>query len=247
VTADARPRILSGQHKLFVRSADGLNWIVEPGAEDGYGPHHAEQEPAGNSVHDFIMGLMPRGGVFLDIGAHVGHYTLRAARVCEQVIAFEANPASSARLLENLALNSIGNVVLMAMAAWDRTEVVHLAHGAEQRTRSGGMRVLPEDTGTGIRVPAIPVDHLTLSRNVGLIKIDTEGGDLRVLAGMRDTIRLSRPVIVVEDHSRFGYYTPGELREAEQAIGGYTWHDIAEYGVAAGGAGLGYRIGRPGG
>jgi FkbM family methyltransferase len=246
-STDFAPVILQGQHKLYVRSHDGLRWIIEPNTHDGFGPHHAEQEPFGNSVHDYIMGLIEPGSVFLDIGAHVGHYTLRAAKKGAKVLAVEANPATSARLLENIALNRLKNVTLLAMAAWDHRTVVHLAHGASEEVRSGGMRVLEEDTGTGISVPALPLDCLLLGR-IDVVKIDTEGADIHILRGLHDTIAMHKPVLVVENHSYLGYYQEEELHREELALtdlAGYRWHDIAEFGVQslAGAKGLNYRIG----
>jgi FkbM family methyltransferase len=237
------------QHKVFVRSHDDLMWIMEPNTHDGFGPHHAEQEPVGNSVHDFIMDLIQRRpeGVFLDIGAHVGHYTLRAARCAAHVYAVEANPATSARLLENLALNKFTNVTLLAMAVWDAPGILHLAHGMSEEVRSGGMRVLEEDTGVGIQVPSVTVDSLALPR-VDVVKIDTEGAEIAILTGMIATISRCRPVIVVENHAYLGYYQHDDLLAAEKEISRqvpYTWHDITEYGVEslAGDKGLNYRIG----
>lgn len=236
------PRIMAGQHRIYVNSYDGLNWIVEPDTHDGYGPHHAEQEPIGNSVHDFILNQVREGQTFLDVGAHVGHYTLRAAKKGAKVVAAEANPATSSRLLENLIFNKLGeHVKLLAYALWDEPAMLHLAYGMEQATRSGGMRVLPYDTGVGIDVPAVTFDSLGFA--VDVVKIDTEGADIRVLRGMHETIARCKPVIIVEDHSYLGYYRPEELLTAENEITGYRWKGIADYGVE--GAALNYRIGMP--
>jgi FkbM family methyltransferase len=244
------PHVISGQHKLYARSHDGLKWIMEPGAQDGFGPHHSEQEPAGNSVHDYIMGSIPAGGTFLDIGAHVGHYTLRAALKCGWVWAVEANPETSARLKENLRLNGIKNVTILAMAASDHRDIVHLASGINEEedcVRSGGKRTL---TGLGtVMVPALPLDSLPFLPRIDTVKIDTEGSDIAILRGMHETLARHRPKLIVEDHSYLGYYDQAELRREEEVLtdlAGYAWHDIAEFGVRAikdHGTGLNYRIG----
>jgi FkbM family methyltransferase len=241
------PVIMAGQHKLFIRSHDGLKWVVEPNTHDGFGPHHAEEEPYGNSVHDWIMSQIPRNGVFLDIGAHVGNYAMRAAKKARLVYAVEANPATSARLLENLALNKITNVILLAVAAWDSETILHLAHGASEEVRSGGMRVLPEDTGVGIRVPALPLDAFDLER-IDVVKIDTEGADIAILRGLHDTIALYKPMLIIENHAYLGYYEHEDLHREERALtelAGYGWRDIKEHKVQslAGDKGLNYRIG----
>lgn len=238
------PRIMAGQHRLYVQSHDGFRWVVEPGTHDGFGPHHAEQEPFGNSVHDFIMKQIEPGMTFLDVGAHVGHYTIRAAHKGAKVVAVEANPMTSARLLENLVMNHLGGKVqLLAYALWDEPSVLHLAHGTSEEIRSGGMRVLPYDTGVGVTVPAVTFDSLGFTQ-VDVAKIDTEGADIRILRGMRETIARCHPVLIIEDHSYLGYYRPEEMMTALHEVPGYRWKGIADYGVEANDpGGLNYHIG----
>ena len=78
---------------------------------------------------DFLFGLYDRrelallrehlrgGGDFVDVGAHVGMYTLAAARgTAGRVLAFEPNPHARAQLEANLALNGCTNVTVVPKA-----------------------------------------------------------------------------------------------------------------------------------
>ena len=236
------PRVMSGRQQFFVKSGDGLMWMCDGNyAQDGYGPLH-EQEPAGHSIHDYIMGSLPEGGVFLDIGAHVGHYTLRAARKGSHVYAVEANPDTAGRLLANLELNKIENVTVWAVAAWDSWDVLSLAPH-DEAMRNGSQRV--HRGGGQVTVAGMPLDMLLAHvPRVDTVKMDVEGADIRVLKGMHHALCRLKPKLIIEDHSVLGYFDPDELRQAEEYLtmeAGYKWQGAAEAGVR--GKFLNYRIG----
>ena len=57
-----------------------------------------------------VADAVATGGVFLDIGANIGHFALHAARAgAGRVLAFEPNPAVFSRLQTNIALNASGH------------------------------------------------------------------------------------------------------------------------------------------
>jgi FkbM family methyltransferase len=59
-----------------------------------------------------VLSRLPEGGVFLDVGAYFGWYSLVVARERRntRVLAFEPVPASWARLEENRRRNGLENV-----------------------------------------------------------------------------------------------------------------------------------------
>lgn len=66
-------------------------------------------------------GLSP-GAVFLDVGAHIGYDSLKAARrvgATGQVLAFEPNPATATMLRDNIAASGISNINVQEIACSD--------------------------------------------------------------------------------------------------------------------------------
>ena len=61
------------------------------------------------SSDEYGVSLSP-GDVVFDIGAHIGAFSVQAAKKAKQVIAFEAEQGNYALLLENLSLNNCKNV-----------------------------------------------------------------------------------------------------------------------------------------
>src|SRR5712691_54678 len=63
------------------------------------------------------------GGDFVDVGAHVGVYTIAAALALGdrgRVLALEPNPSARAQLALNIGLNRCANVEVVAAAAADQ-------------------------------------------------------------------------------------------------------------------------------
>lgn len=221
----------------IVRAA-GFKWEVDESDLQGkltgdlIGPSHED------TIEGKVLALLPPGGVFLDVGAHVGHYSLRASLKADKVIAIEANPRTAARLEQNLALNNITNVKVYCCAAWDSNMELALLTPNNQ-VRDGSMRVVdplhvvPQGMSvtTGMTI-AVPLDDLLeKSERIDLIKLDVEGADLHALRGMRELLKQNRPVIFIEDHSIYGYYQLSDLFELLVNLG-YSWHNGGTYGGA---------------
>jgi len=200
-----------GAVPLPVAESDGLRWLAR-------GPHTDDWISVGHedALAPVLDALMPYGGVFLDVGAHVGRWSLRLAAKAQRVIAVEANPATAAALRYHLAINEVGNVTVLELAAWDEPAQLALFDG-NAKVNGGSTRVLEAGPVDGVMpdVPltsARPLDYvLTDEDRLDLVKLDVEGADLRALEGMRDTLGRLRPVLFIEDHSIYGYYEYAEL------------------------------------
>jgi FkbM family methyltransferase len=136
----------------------------------------------------------------LDVGAHVGYFTLLLARLVGsqgRVVAVEADPANHALLCENVIRNGATNV-----------RVVHAAAAAVSGTAT--LSVCEDNTGdhrayswnSGRRtltVPALALDELDPPfESLDIVKLDVQGTEHRVLAGLAETLRRCRPTVVAE-------------------------------------------------
>jgi FkbM family methyltransferase len=232
----------------IARSADGLLWLHGKGSHDVLAIHH-EMDPPGKSIHDYICAHFRPGLVFLDVGAHVGHYTIRAAKAGCIVYAVEANPETAAQLRMNQRVNKLEGITLWAFAAWDQPAVLTFNGDTEDEAfRSGGNSLMPGGNRADLStaVAGMPLNRLLSGVPVlDLVKIDVEGADLKVLEGMRTSLVRLRPKLIIEDHSPYGYFAPVEfdlMQDDLAQLAGYRWTTAAAEGVE----GLtNYRIGIP--
>jgi FkbM family methyltransferase len=144
-----------------------------------------------------------RGGDFVDVGAHIGMYAVRAAielRGRGRVLAFEPNPTARAQLVENLELNGCTNVVVVAAAVADEPAeaTLHVPESADPSFSSleGGRFA----EGEPLTVPVTTVDSAVAENDLhpSVVKIDVEGGEAAVVSGMAETVARFRPTVVVE-------------------------------------------------
>jgi FkbM family methyltransferase len=137
------------------------------------------------------------GDTALDIGANVGHYACRMSELVGptgRVIAFEPVPATFAALTANGKHFRHPNVTLLNAAVGDRTTSV----GLSVPNRADGSYLAHVDPDAELRCLAVAVDALELPDRVSLVKIDAEGYEPNVLAGMRGLLARDRPVVVLE-------------------------------------------------
>lgn len=137
------------------------------------------------------------GSVFCDIGANIGNHSLFALKFLRaaQSILFEPNPAAITILRSNLELNGLT----------DRADFTHIGFGLSDTAASGlaisapnqnmGAGKLVEGDGS---VQTLVGDDALAGRQVDFIKIDVEGMELRVLAGLKQTLSRCKPLIFVE-------------------------------------------------
>src|SRR5262245_6335428 len=207
-----RPPSRNGAVPLPVAEADGLRWLNRGGHTDDW--IFTGHEDALAPVLD---GLMPTGGVLLDVGAHGGRWALRLAKKASRVIAVEANPDTAAVLRYHIALNKVTNVEVIEAAAWDEHTHMVMADPFDKVTGGATRTLEADEVSGGTQVEAWPLDALLLpdegdpTARLDLVKLDVEGADLQALWGMRETLERFRPVLFIEDHSVYGYYAHADL------------------------------------
>jgi FkbM family methyltransferase len=145
---------------------------------------------------ELLRGYVSPDMSILDVGAHVGNHTVYFAKVmgAQRVVPIEPNPRAQFLLRTNCALNDVRTVELAYLdrALGDRTATASLV--TADWFNSGG---------TTVRLDGGPVsvyrgDDLFAAEWFDLVKIDVEGRELDVLAGLADTIARCRPLMFIE-------------------------------------------------
>lgn len=170
------------------------------------------------SVQRALQQLIAPGSVFYDIGAHIGFFSLSAARSGAHVTAFEPDPESATRLRKHATRNRLDTTLRVIEAAlWSRSENSITFQRGWPRSQGGildGGHHPVTGTGPRIQVQAFRLDDYVARGNPApeTIKIDVEGAAEEVLQGSIETLRTHRPVLVVEVH------TAAELSAIEKVL-----------------------------
>jgi FkbM family methyltransferase len=153
---------------------------------------------------EYVTSHLVPGAVFVDVGANHGYFSMLAAsRVGARgrVVAFEPNPAVFSQLAGHVRLNGFeSRVTLVPMALSDAAAEAAPFFVSQVPANSGLSSLMPAaatlEAGGLSEAHTIPVridtfDHwFAASRidRVDLVKIDVEGAEARVVAGMRTTL-----------------------------------------------------------
>lgn len=140
-----------------------------------------------------IRRLLKPGDLFVDVGAHVGYFSLLAARRGAQVIAFEPNPACAAAFARNLALNNFDGVVdLRPIGIADRRgqDVLHVE--SDENLGAGTLKAV---AGEPVAIDLDTLDSQLAGVSPALIKLDIEGAELMAVRGAAQVLARTRAVI----------------------------------------------------
>lgn len=188
------PRIKEPLKRLYERLLDALpgDRLVSrfPGGETVRLAAAYRQVVWNPEEYEAFRRAVRPGAIALDIGANLGGYTLLLAQwvgPTGRVHAFEPAPASRAGLTTHVALNHLGDrVVVHAEAVTADPGVARFAAAGIQ----GDNRLLADAGGSGIEVRTISVDAFCAAHGIapGFLKVDVEGAELDLLRGARATI-----------------------------------------------------------
>lgn len=179
--------------------------------------------------------------ITIDVGAHIGLYSLLAAHANPRgrVFAMEPLPRAYGRLVSNVNANSQNNIVCLPWAAGDidRREDFYFVPVESIPSSSGLKRDFfcgDENTEEikSLPVQVVPLDSLLSSEdahNIDLVKIDTESTEPAVLKGMRNILKHSRPNVLCEVLASTG--TATEIEDALDGLGYRFYHLTPEDAV----------------
>jgi FkbM family methyltransferase len=176
-----------------------------------------------------IIGLFrpKEGDTVVDVGAHMGRYTITSSKSVGQhgrVIAVEAHPYNFRILYNNLRLNKLQNVSALNCAVYSKKARLKLYLPDEElgytmhhslMTNYLVSKYSKEIERKSMEVEADTLDNLLKVRGineVNWIKIDVEGAEYEVLKGAKEILSASKDIsILVEVHGKDTYGPTTEL------------------------------------
>jgi FkbM family methyltransferase len=153
--------------------------------------------------------FLPEGGVFFDVGANLGYFSILGATWVGHkghVFAFEPYSPIHALLNRNVKLNGVcGIVTSLKLGCFSSSGEMAMELGND----TGKTHLSESKIGMVEMVSLITLDEFVEQhavKRIDCIKIDAEGSDFEIIKGARSTIEKFRPVIMLETDNlgRFG-------------------------------------------
>ena len=140
---------------------------------------------------------------FFDIGANIGQHSLFMSLHADQVHSFEPYSVVSQKLERHIKLNGIGNIQLHKVGLSNQQEELDFYAPTGRNQGIGSFdagTVSKGNKNLGKLALVRGDDYLAQNtlQDIALLKIDVEGFEKNVVAGLRDTLAKSRPVTVLE-------------------------------------------------
>ena len=138
--------------------------------------------------------FLDKDKLFIDIGAHMGTYSIILAQNSKHVYSFECQSKTFECLQKSISLNSLESKITPVNCALGEHEDTLILtkvskDGGGSTLDSNAAKHGPSNLGTE-EVIVKPLDSFNLT-NVGFLKLDVEGWELEVLKGAEMTLQLS--------------------------------------------------------
>jgi FkbM family methyltransferase len=230
-----RARLRTRFHPLQLGNGTSVQIAVREDADDEISRALARGDFALPPHYNFLLGTLQPGEVVLDVGAHIGTFSLAAAAYGLRVVAVEASPRNAALLRRAAGRQRFGDRLrVVCAAASDRPGSLRFLEAGPY----GHVAVSPQE-GRTVEVPAITIDRLV--RDLGLgpvaaVKLDIEGSEPAALRGMVELLsRPASPLLVYESNGHtldlFGH-TTADLITALAGLG-YSSYAVRPEGLRA--------------
>ena len=144
------------------------------------GSVHAKQAPWDKFIWDLIVRVSKKPGLVVDVGANIGYFSLLAAALGHQVVAFEPMNRNVAKFWSSVETNHFEDKITLFQNAVVSEKGLRVALESTHHTNQGNGRIV----GVGEWVDTVALDDLVHS-DVLLLKIDVEGFEGAVLDGAR--------------------------------------------------------------
>jgi FkbM family methyltransferase len=199
-------------HTEFVLNLDDITVIfdtTDPYARQWFYPRYEGGKIHEERVTRMLVEHLKQATCFADVGAYLGFYTCLAARYMPHgaVYGFEMDPFSYTLLQRNVQRNQCHNVTILHAAVTNHDGTLRpLKAGNTPGPQRSIVSAYASDTAAsqGSELPAVSLDQFFAykDRLPEVIKIDVEGAETRVLAGMRHILQQSAPTLFIEVHPR---------------------------------------------
>tara|TARA_B100000586_G_C20074843_1_gene412538 strand:- start:285 stop:1127 length:843 start_codon:yes stop_codon:yes gene_type:complete len=180
--------------KMFTQNNDGLALSIFK----IYEPNQTE----------IVKKYVHEGDIVIDIGAHVGYYTLLMAQLVGKngkVYSFEPDPVNFQLLKKSVEINGFENVVLIQKAVSNITDKVKLFLGDNDSAINRIYDAKLGDAKESIDVESIRIDEYFKENDelINFIKIDSEGSEVKIINGMKQFLSRNQELVMMTEFFPF--------------------------------------------
>lgn len=186
-------RVLRRDHRMRLPSGE---WMTLPIADHFASEAFITKADVDWGSEQLLFSVLKGEGAFLDVGAHIGYYSLYMLPRARGVYAFEPDPRVRA-LLEN-NVNGRPKIEVISSAVGASEGIAHFT--LERHSEVSHLSAAGDNAANQIEVEVTTIDAFVAARNLAVeaIKIDVEGHDTEVIRGAVNLLRQQQPLVLTE-------------------------------------------------
>lgn len=147
----------------------------------------------------FLLNLNPE--VFIDVGAHVGRFSIILAKRGTKVMSIEPSKSNFNQLIKNIKLNNLQKSITALNVGCSDKKGKETLYFVPQN--EGLSSIEKKDNATEETIMTKRLDEICLElkinpKSINVIKADVEGFELNVLKGASNVLKKGSPILVIE-------------------------------------------------
>lgn len=159
-----------------------------------------------SEIEYFLLDIfLKKNDKFIDIGSNIGRYSFKASSLIKdkgKVFSFEPS-INSFKIQSNLVkFGNFTNITILNLALSDKPKNIKF-----DEIKTSSYKHIFTDTYTKSKIiNSVKTNNYCLDldafkfKKIKLIKIDTEGEEYKILCGCKETIKQSKPIIILENN-----------------------------------------------
>lgn len=182
-------------------------------------------------LYDLFCDKININDIIIDVGANIGYFSILYSKLVGEngkVYAFEPAINTFNKLIKNIKLNSITNIITNQIGIGNKNETLFIFY--DKNNIGSSSYVSKEKNSIKEKTIIKKFDsEYKFIKKINFIKIDVEGFELEVLNGMKETIKKFKPNMVVEYSPRF--YKKNNRDSVKHSLKIFKYFEKIEYKV----------------
>lgn len=146
-----------------------------------------------------LIPSLDRKDVIVDVGAHMGFFSIPISSQVNKVIAYEPSPANHKLLLRNTMLNDTRNILVSNQAVGDRGDGNTILYLGVTGT-TGHSITSHKRGGVQLEVPVTSIKEIVRLYSPSVLKLDCEGAEWLILTSSNIPYLITLRCIIAELH-----------------------------------------------
>lgn len=188
---------------IILRLGNGIKYYADPFAGNATGAIYVSTYEK-KYINFLRKNISLKTSKWIDVGSNSGLFAMWFADILSKGYLFEPTPDLYRLLNINIQINQLEKYEIFNLACSEKKQPLKLVVTGKL---SGDNRILDNKNITNsaslIDVESISIDDLSLMNGIDFLKIDTEGSELLILEGARNTLLESRNAIALIENNNF--------------------------------------------